>query len=414
MTTVPAPEIVNTRSTNNRARSSSGVEARASRSSRADAEIVQTFIRGSRHADDAGVRQDRAVEPFADLLLREVEYVLVDEVTLRERDDAARHAEDVQDREVLLRLLTPAFVGGHDEQDQSDGPDAGEHVGDEPFVSRHVYEADLAPGRELTPRIAEVDRESSALLLVPSVRIHPGETHDQRGLAVVDMARGGHDAELHHLPVEVVVGARVVRRIVTMEVVTMLLVAFEGVVHRPREVRELLVRHRAAIHQDETVLDSRERGRRARAQTRGECGRVREPGSGHPTTAMLAPGIEPPPTADSQRTTRAPSSSPPIVSDRVWALLRTISGESRSMRNTGQLFLPAGGDEREDLFERCHLHPPMRTARAIGWRRRRSQRDRHARRGCRPAGRRAACRAENVTRSAPWPSASETLGSSSG
>ena len=172
-------------------------------------EVVEALAGLRRDADDASIGQDGAVEPLADLLLRQVEAVVVDEVPLRERDDAARDTQDVEDREVLFRLLTPSLVGGDDEQDQSNGPDAGEHVGDETLVPRHVHEADLAPGGKLAPRVAEIDREPSPLLLVPAVRVHPGEPHDQRGLAVVDVAGRGHDAELRHLLVEVVVVAPV-------------------------------------------------------------------------------------------------------------------------------------------------------------------------------------------------------------
>ena len=80
---------------------------------------------------------------------------------------------------MLLRLLAPSLVRRDDEQDETDGTHAREHVGDEPLVSGDVDEADLASGRELAPGVAEVDREASPLLLLPAVGVHAGESEDQ-------------------------------------------------------------------------------------------------------------------------------------------------------------------------------------------------------------------------------------------
>ena len=51
------------------------------------------------------------------------------------------------------------------------------------------------PLGELAPGVPQIDREASPLLLVPAVGVDPGERDDQRGLAVVDMARRRDDAE---------------------------------------------------------------------------------------------------------------------------------------------------------------------------------------------------------------------------
>jgi hypothetical protein len=106
-------------------------------------------------------------------------------------------AEHIDDGEVLLGLRLPSLVGRHHEQDQPHGADAGEHVADEPLVAGDVDEADLAAGGEHAPREAQVDGEPAALLLVPPVGVHAGESQDQRGLAVVDVAGGGHDLRGH-------------------------------------------------------------------------------------------------------------------------------------------------------------------------------------------------------------------------
>ena len=145
MTTVPAPEMLNTRSTNNRVRASSGAGVVGQQLIQGRPEVVDALAGLGGNPDDTSSGEDGPVEPFADLLFRQVEAVLVDEIPLREGDDAAGDTQDVEDREVLLRLLPPSLVGGDDEEDQSNGAHAGQHVGDETLVPGHVHETDLAP-----------------------------------------------------------------------------------------------------------------------------------------------------------------------------------------------------------------------------------------------------------------------------
>ena len=57
-------------------------------------------------------------------------------------EDAAPHAEQVQDVEVLLGLRHHAVVGGDGEQHEVDAVRAGEHVADEALVAGHVDDAD--------------------------------------------------------------------------------------------------------------------------------------------------------------------------------------------------------------------------------------------------------------------------------
>ena len=148
VTTVPAPLIVNTRSTNRRVRASvgAGAAARASRRARRRARRGPRRSRTSTATIGAPASAVPA-EAFADLARRERERLVVDEVALRERDDPAVDAEDVEDLQVLLGLRLPPLVGRDDEQHQADRPDAGEHVADEPLVARDVDEADLAAAR---------------------------------------------------------------------------------------------------------------------------------------------------------------------------------------------------------------------------------------------------------------------------
>ena len=156
------------------------------------AQVVEALAADRRDRHDGRPLEHGAVEVLLDLLLGDREGLLVDEVALREGDHAAGHAEHVEDLEVLLGLRLPALVGGHDEHDERRRSDAGQHVADEPLVAGHVDEPDLASARQFAPRVAEVDREAAALLLGPPIGVHAGEPHDQRRLAVVDVACRRH------------------------------------------------------------------------------------------------------------------------------------------------------------------------------------------------------------------------------
>ncbi len=115
-------------------------------------------------------------------------------VRLGERNHAARHAQEVDDREMLARLRLDALVGRDDEEDEVDAGRAGEHVLDEPFVAGNVDDGDPAAGGERQVREAEIDRDPALLLFLQPVGIDSGESADERGLAVVDVPRGAdHD-----------------------------------------------------------------------------------------------------------------------------------------------------------------------------------------------------------------------------
>ena len=76
------------------------------------------------------------------------------------------------------------------------GPEPGERGRQEPLVARHVHERDVADRIEVGPAVAELDRQPAPVLLLEPVGVLPGQRPDQRGLAVVDMTRGGDDVHL--------------------------------------------------------------------------------------------------------------------------------------------------------------------------------------------------------------------------
>ena len=57
--------------------------------------------------------------------------------------EPGRHAQQAADVEVLARLRHDRLVGRHDQHDEVDAADAGQHVLDEPLVAGHVDERDV-------------------------------------------------------------------------------------------------------------------------------------------------------------------------------------------------------------------------------------------------------------------------------
>ena len=76
-----------------------------------------------------------------DLACDQLEPVGLGEVGLGDRNDAARDAEQVDDREVLARLRHDAVVGGDHEQHHVDAGGAGDHLAHEALVAGHVHHA---------------------------------------------------------------------------------------------------------------------------------------------------------------------------------------------------------------------------------------------------------------------------------
>ena len=79
------------------------------------------------------------------LCARELERLVVDEIGLRQRDDAALDAEQPQDREVLVRLRPCALARVDHEQEEVDAGRAGDHRAHEALVPGHVDDESCVP-----------------------------------------------------------------------------------------------------------------------------------------------------------------------------------------------------------------------------------------------------------------------------
>ena len=252
------------------------------------------------------------------------------------------------------------------------------------------------PDGSVAPREAEIDREAAPLLLGPAIRIDAGEADDQRGLAVVDVAGGGDDAELGHLLVGAIDRGRRRRRRGGRDRSSSPSSAYSTARARCGTCSSVTVRSRAG----RAVL-------RARQNTEGVPG----PEAAPRTPADPAPGPGPPRTAARAR-------------DRPARRRRTRTApraRPRARRRSSRTGAAPAADELRRLAEHaadgelacwpvamiastCSSAATwslsMRTARASGWRR--SLARRSARPTMQPAcGPPSSLSPLNVTRSAP-------------
>ena len=142
VTTVPLPLAANTRSIHSRARPRSGRPAWCGRAPPARPQLGQARPAARATGTIGAPSRNVPADALGDLQRGELDELVVDQVDLRQRDDAVAHAEQLEDAQVLLALRLPPLGGGDDEQAGVDAADAGQHVAQEPDVAGHVDEAD--------------------------------------------------------------------------------------------------------------------------------------------------------------------------------------------------------------------------------------------------------------------------------
>ncbi len=191
---MPLPLAAKTRSIQSRGRRRS-IAAGVSETSRSRAAPRSSSPRPTDavDGDDRRLLEERPGHTFGDLERRQLQPLGVDQVRLGEGDHAVAHPHHLEDPQVLLGLRLPALAGGDDEQAGIDGSDAGQHVRQEPHMTRHVDEADRGTARQHRVGEAEVDRQPTPSLLLEPVRVDPGQRQHQRRLAVIDVTCGGDD-----------------------------------------------------------------------------------------------------------------------------------------------------------------------------------------------------------------------------
>ena len=81
------------------------------------------------------------------------------------------------------------FIGGDHQQRDVDAADARQHIVDEPLMSRHVDDADLAARRQPKPREAQVNGKPALFFFGESVRVDPRQRLDERRLPMINVSR---------------------------------------------------------------------------------------------------------------------------------------------------------------------------------------------------------------------------------
>ncbi len=154
---------------------------------------------GRRDREDGRAGEGGAGQELLDLQLGDLQEVGVHEVGLGQGHEPGRDAEERADRQVLPGLRLDPLVRRHHEEHDADAAQAGQSVVEEALVSGDVHEADLeVPLGQVGE--ADIDRDAARLLLGPAVAVDPGESQDEAGLPVVDMAGGTDDDAWHPWP----------------------------------------------------------------------------------------------------------------------------------------------------------------------------------------------------------------------
>ena len=115
---------------------------------------------------------------------------VVHQVGFGDHYQALADAEDVQNRQMFPGLLHYAFVGGDNQQSQVNSADAGQHIFDKALVARHIHDADFPAAGQSQPGKAQVHGHLPFLFLGQTIRVNVGQSLDQGGFAVIDMAGG--------------------------------------------------------------------------------------------------------------------------------------------------------------------------------------------------------------------------------
>ena len=190
VTTSPAPDSVNARSTARRGCPSVsrgfGPSKRSASSQRGDAVAGDGRHRHDRGVAQAGRHQQRAH------LGGDQRNVVAGDIGLGQRDDASVDAKQIEDRGVFAGLRHDTVIERHHQQRRIDSGGAGQHGVYETLVARHIDEAER-PSRRVGIGEAEIDRDAATLFLREPIGVDAGERLHQRGLAVVDMTRGADD-----------------------------------------------------------------------------------------------------------------------------------------------------------------------------------------------------------------------------
>jgi len=101
---------------------------------------------------------------------------------------------------VLPRLGHHAFIGGHNQQRRVNAAHAGQHILNKIAVAGHIHHPDRQAAGQSQPGEAQVDGHLPLFFLAQPIRVDAGQDFDQRGLAMIDVARRAYHIHRQLLP----------------------------------------------------------------------------------------------------------------------------------------------------------------------------------------------------------------------
>ena len=140
---------------------------------------------GTRH--HRRIFEHRANRQIADLDLNFCDAARIGAINLRQCNDAAFDADQINDGQMLAGLRHDAIVGRHNQDNEVDANGAGQHVVNELFVAGHVEKADRGGIGEMLIGKPQIDRDAALFLFRQAVGIGARQRLQQRRFAVVDM-----------------------------------------------------------------------------------------------------------------------------------------------------------------------------------------------------------------------------------
>ena len=156
---------------------------------------VLTGIRGD--WQQGSVFQKGSPDDFSHVFRNQLQPFGLHQVCLGEDDDAASDAQHLQDLKMFHGLRHDPFIRSHNQQDQVDAADPGQHVPDKLFVTGHVDDPDLQPFFIGHFCKTQLYGDAPLFFFFEPVSIDTGEDFDQAGFTMVHMASCSNDHVTH-------------------------------------------------------------------------------------------------------------------------------------------------------------------------------------------------------------------------
>ena len=148
--------------------------------------LVDTFAGLRRDGHDRAAFEECADKVVFNVAAGQLNHVFVDEVDLRQRDEANLNAQQIHNVEMLARLRHDRVVRRDDQHGNVDARRTGDHVSNKTLVARNIDNPNLKiTGLEM--RKPEVNRNPAGFFFRQTIRVNAGQLSDQPGLPVVNV-----------------------------------------------------------------------------------------------------------------------------------------------------------------------------------------------------------------------------------